>query len=89
MSTMTSRTEARLRASAAPLQVRDIGSFHIGGQMVSLTGMAPRVRVSTAHGATHPIDPNGEMIVGQMYVQYVKLADPAAGIRFCSGMAGE
>jgi pimeloyl-ACP methyl ester carboxylesterase len=44
--------------------------------MVSLTGMAPRLRVSTAGGAVHPIDPNGEMIVGQMYVQYVKLAHP-------------
>jgi hypothetical protein len=54
---------------AATLQVRDIGSFHVGGHLVSLTGMPPRVRVSTAHGAAHPIDPNGEMIVGQMYVQ--------------------
>ncbi len=62
--------------SAAPLQVRDIGSFHVGGQMVSLTGLAPRLRVSTANGAVHPIDPNGEMIAGQMYVQYVKLAAP-------------
>ncbi|MFT4437048.1 esterase [Caballeronia sp. 15715] len=62
--------------SAAPLQVREIGSFHIGGHMVSLTGLAPRLRVSTTHGAVHPIDPNGEMIAGQMYVQYVKLAAP-------------
>jgi pimeloyl-ACP methyl ester carboxylesterase len=62
--------------NAAPLQVRDIGSFHIGGHMVSLTGLAPRLRVSTTNGAVHPIDPNGEMIAGQMYVQYVKLASP-------------
>jgi pimeloyl-ACP methyl ester carboxylesterase len=60
---------------AASLLVRDIGSFHIGGHMISLTGMAPRMRVSTARGAVHPVDPNGEMMVGQMYVQYVKLAD--------------
>lgn len=60
----------------APLQVHEIGSFHVGGNMVSLSGMAPRMRVSTARGAVHPIDPNGEMIVGQMYVQYVKLASP-------------
>jgi pimeloyl-ACP methyl ester carboxylesterase len=62
--------------SAAPLEVREIGSFYVGGHMVSLTGLAPRVRVSTTHGAVHPIDPNGEMIAGQMYVQYVKLAAP-------------
>ena len=49
-----------------PLQVRDIGSFHVGGRMISLTGMPSRLRVSTAGGAVHPIDPNGEMIVGQM-----------------------
>ncbi|WP_109483723.1 esterase [Paraburkholderia sp. C35] len=60
----------------APLQVRDIGSFHVGGHMVSLTGMPLRQRVSTAQGAVHPIDPNGEMVIGQMYVQYVKLAQP-------------
>ncbi|MEM5371833.1 esterase [Paraburkholderia azotifigens] len=60
----------------APLLVSDIGSFHVGGRMISLTGMTPRVRVSTAGGAVHPIDPNGEVIVGQMYVQYVKLANP-------------
>jgi pimeloyl-ACP methyl ester carboxylesterase len=62
--------------SAATLQVRDIGSFHVGGHMVSLTGLAPRLRVSTTNGAVHPIDPNGEVIAGQMYVQYVKLAAP-------------
>ena len=62
--------------NAAPLHVRDIGSFHIGGHMVSLTGLALRLRVSTTNGALHPIDPNGEMIAGQMYVQYVKLASP-------------
>jgi hypothetical protein len=62
--------------NAAPLQVRDIGSFHIGGHTVSLTGLAPRLRVSTTKGAVHPIDPNGEMIAGQMYVRYVKLASP-------------
>ena len=63
MSTIGSNTGATSDV-AAPLQVRDIGSFHVGGQTVSLTGMAPRLRVSTAHGAVHPVDPNGEMIVG-------------------------
>jgi pimeloyl-ACP methyl ester carboxylesterase len=75
MSTIA-RSTGTTSGLTAPLQVRDIGSFHVGGRMISLTGMAPRVRVSTANGAVHPIDPNGEMIVGQMYVQYVKLAAP-------------
>lgn len=60
----------------SPIAVRDIGSFHVGGDMVTLTGMPPRARVSTSKGPVHPVDPNGEMIVGQMYVQYVRLATP-------------
>lgn len=64
------------RSTDTPISVREIGSFHVGGEMVSLTGMPPRVRISTNNGAAHPIDPNGEVIVGQMYVQYVKLAAP-------------
>jgi hypothetical protein len=65
MNTIASSTSTA-SGLAAPLQVRDIGSFHVGGRMISLTGMPSRLRVSTAGGAVHPIDPNGEMIVGQM-----------------------
>jgi pimeloyl-ACP methyl ester carboxylesterase len=57
-----------------PIAVAEIGSFHLGGEMVSLSGMPARNRVSTQHGPVHPIDPNGEIMAGQMYVQYVKLA---------------
>lgn len=66
--------------SDTPISVRNIGSFHVGGDLVGLTGMAPRARISTAHGPVHPIDPNGEVIVGQMYVHYVELVAP----RSCS-----
>jgi pimeloyl-ACP methyl ester carboxylesterase len=72
---MTS-SQKRAASSETPISVRDLGSFHVGGQLVSLTGMTPRSRVSTANGPVHQIDPNGEVIVGQMYVQYVKLAAP-------------
>jgi len=61
---------------ATPIAIRDIGSFHIGGQMLTLTGLSPRHRVSSIGGAVHVIDPNGEMMAGQMYVQYVRLAAP-------------
>jgi pimeloyl-ACP methyl ester carboxylesterase len=64
-------------AAAEPaLAVRDIGSFHVGGKMVALSGLPPRQRVSTVSGPVHPIDPNGEIIVGQLYVQYVRLVSP-------------
>jgi len=58
------------------VSVREIGSFHLGGRLTTLSGMSPRQRVSTKGGAIHPIDPNGEIMVGQLYVQYVKLAAP-------------
>lgn len=60
------------------LRIRDIGSFHVGGRMVRVEGLPPRARVSTRGGPVHPVDPNGEIMVGQMYVQYVHLAEPAS-----------
>lgn len=59
-----------------PILVQDLGSFHIGGEMAAVSGLPLRTRVSTPGGANHPVDPNGEMAVGQMYVQYVRLAKP-------------
>jgi pimeloyl-ACP methyl ester carboxylesterase len=61
---------------AAPIPVREIGSFHLGGRMATLAGLPLRQRVSTASGPVHPIDPNGEIMAGQLYVQYVRLAEP-------------
>ncbi|MGE8186626.1 hypothetical protein [Pseudomonas sp. NPDC086278] len=60
----------------APLVIHEIGSFFVGGEVVSLSGMPKRARVSTLNGPAHPIEQNGEIVVGQMYVQYVKLAAP-------------
>jgi pimeloyl-ACP methyl ester carboxylesterase len=67
-------------ADPAALLIREIGSFHIGGRMVRLEGLPPRARVSTRGGPVHPIDPNGEIMVGQMYVQYVHLAAPLSPV---------
>ena len=60
----------------APLSIREIGSFHVGGRLIAVTGLPARERVSTAGGPAHPIDPNGEIAAGQMYVQYVRLSGP-------------
>lgn len=67
-----------METEPAPLLVRDIGSFHVGGRVLRLKDLPSRERVSTAGGTVHPIDPNGEIVVGQMYVQYVRLAKPRA-----------
>jgi pimeloyl-ACP methyl ester carboxylesterase len=67
-----------MTADASPVLIREIGSFHIGGTVTTLAGLPPRGRVSTAGGPVHPIDPNGEIMTGQMYIQYVHLAKPRA-----------
>jgi pimeloyl-ACP methyl ester carboxylesterase len=60
------------------LSVEEIGSFHVGGEITTLTGLPLRARVGAPGGPVHPINPNGEIIAGQMYVQYVRLANPKA-----------
>ena len=61
-----------------PLAVDRIGSFHVGGRMIRLDDLPLRERVSTPGGPPHRVDPNGEIFIGQMYVQYVRLATPRA-----------
>ena len=63
-----------------PLRIHEIGSFHVGGELVRLEGLPPRDRISTPGGPVHRIDPNGEIMAGQMYVQYVRLAEPRSPV---------
>ncbi len=65
-------------ARADSLSVAEVGSFHVGGRAVSLTGLPTRDVVFTAGSAPIKVDPNGDFEVEQMYVQYVKLAQPKA-----------
>ncbi len=58
------------------LAVREIGSFHVGGGLVTLAGLPMRARVSSTGGPLEPIDPNGEIVAGQLYCQFVRLAEP-------------
>lgn len=60
------------------LEIAEIGSFFVGGELTVLEGMAPRDRVCTPGGPAHHIDQNGEIVVGQMYVQFHKLASSGA-----------
>jgi pimeloyl-ACP methyl ester carboxylesterase len=52
-----------------PLMLRDMGSFHIGGHLVDISGEATR-DVPLPGGQTQHVDPNGTYMVEQMYVQY-------------------
>lgn len=56
--------------------VKEVGSFHIGGRQVTLSGLPEKEIVFTAGAAPFKVNPNGDFEVEQMYVQYVKLHDP-------------
>ena len=56
--------------AAAPIQLADMGSFHIGGREVTLSGKPVKEVVFTPGGVPAKVDPNGVYQVEQMYVQY-------------------
>jgi pimeloyl-ACP methyl ester carboxylesterase len=58
------------------VQMREIGSFYVGGRAVSLHGLAERPRVRRSDAPAEKVDPNGDFQTGQIYVQFVKLAKP-------------
>src|SRR5690349_12124332 len=64
--------------AALAFDVKEVGSFHIGGQALKLEGLPVKELVYTAGGPPTKMDPNGDFHTGQMYVQYVKLANPKA-----------
>src|SRR5882672_6218659 len=62
--------------AAADYLVKEVGSFHAGGRTETLTGLASKEIVFSPGAPAIKVDPNGEFEVEQMYVQYVKLAQP-------------
>lgn len=64
--------------SAQDMQVREVGSYHVGGKEVVLSGL-PQQEISFTAGMTPlKVDPNGQFEAFQMYVQYIRLAAPKA-----------
>src|SRR5947209_13836915 len=53
-----------------PIALRDMGSFHVGGRVIEITGQAVKEVVFTPGGVPAKVDPNGKYQVEQMYVQY-------------------
>ena len=57
-------------ASPAPIELRDMGSFHVGGREAVISGKPVKEVVFTPGGVPAKVDPNGVYQVEQMYVQY-------------------
>lgn len=57
-------------ASPAPIELRDMGSFHVGGREAAISGKPVKEVVFTPGGVPAKVDPNGVYRVEQMSVQY-------------------
>jgi len=77
-------TVLAMTATASPTladyMVKEVGSFHVGGRTAALSGMPVKEVVFSPGAPAIKVDPNGEFAVEQMYVQYVKLAQPKAKV---------
>jgi pimeloyl-ACP methyl ester carboxylesterase len=56
--------------SKLPLEISEVGSMHVGGRYVDVTGKPTKEVVFSPGSAPAVIDPNGKYLVEQMYVQY-------------------
>src|SRR5262245_30231151 len=56
--------------TTAPYALRDMGSFHLGGRDVEISGKPVKEVVFTPGGVPAKIDLNGTYAVESMYVQY-------------------
>ena len=56
--------------TSAPIALRDMGSFHVGGRDVEITGKPVKEVVFTPGGVPAKVDLNGTYSVEAMYVQY-------------------
>ena len=59
-----------IASAAEPIALRDMGSFHVGGRLVEISGKPVKEVVFTPGGVPAKVDPNGTYQVEQMYVQY-------------------
>src|SRR3984893_8390572 len=58
------------RAAEDDIVLRGMGSFHVGGRIAEVSGRPVREIVRIPGGPPSKLDPNGEFMAEQMYVQY-------------------
>ncbi|AOZ01258.1 esterase [Cupriavidus sp. USMAHM13] len=66
--------------SMPTVALRSIRSFYVGGQCRSLSDQPLRSRSMVLRGAPRLVDPNGDYVLGQMYVQAFRLARPRSAL---------
>jgi len=59
-----------IAAAEDDIVLRGMGSFHIGGRIAEVSGKPIRMIVRQPGGPLTKLDPNGQYMVEQMYVQY-------------------
>jgi pimeloyl-ACP methyl ester carboxylesterase len=59
-----------LAQAEQPIALRDMGSFHIGGRSIEVSGEPVKELLFTPGGVPAKVDPNGTYQVEQMYAQY-------------------
>src|SRR5499427_9079546 len=57
-------------AAEDDIVLRGMGSFHVGGRIAEVSGRPVREIVRIPGGPPSKLDPNGQFMVEQMYVQY-------------------
>src|SRR5436309_1094840 len=67
-------------ASQGNLNLRDMGSFHVGGREVTVSGKPVKEVVFTPGGVPAKVDLNGTYLVESMYVQYFLPAKPRGAV---------
>jgi len=58
------------------ITLKSVESFFVGGQTAVLQGLPVEHRSMVLNGAPREVNPNGEQVYGQMYVQSFRLAKP-------------
>lgn len=62
------------------LDVKEVGSFHIGGRQATLAGLPEKEIVFSPGAPPVRMNPNGDFSVEQMYARYTRLAQPRAAV---------
>jgi pimeloyl-ACP methyl ester carboxylesterase len=72
---------AGLFGCASPsMKVADVGSFHVGGRTVTLSGLPEKELVFTPGAPPLKLNPNGDFEVEALYARYTRLVNPKARV---------